>query len=83
MPKSFHLKQWVYVQFSTEESFTKCYIMRTVVENGFDAYEVKYENGDKEIVFTNSINRIVPCNPRKGRVIDYAKRRNRLLKLVK
>ena len=79
---SFHIKEWVYIQFGLDEPFNKCYIINTLEENGTDAYEVKWEDGSKEIALPNSIHRIIPVHQTKAKIIDFNKKRKKLLKLV-
>lgn len=76
-------KRWVYIQFSDDGPWMKAYIKRMTRECGFEAYEVAWENGNTEFVFVNSVHRVVEENPKKARVIDFNKRRKKVIRLVK
>jgi hypothetical protein len=82
IPRSHHKRQWVWIQFAEGEPWDKAYIRKVTMECSFPTYDVTWENGERELLFVGSVHRIRPVNPKKGKVIDFAKRRKKLLRIA-
>lgn len=75
-------KKWVFIQFSEDGFWNKAFIRKMCLECDFAAYDLAWEDGRTEIVFVGSVHRIVAEHPKKARIVDFVKRRKKLMKLV-
>ena len=82
IPKSRFKKRFVYIQFLEDGPWMKGFVRKVTMECGYEAYEVAWDDKRVELVFVSSVHRIVEENPVKARIIDFKKRRMKLIKLV-
>jgi hypothetical protein len=82
IPRSHFKGQWVWLQFSSEDAPAKAYVRKVTMECSNHCYDLTWESGDRELVFLASVFRIWPVHGKKGRVIDFAKRRAKRLRVI-
>lgn len=82
MAKTMFIGQWVWIYLTGQDHAEKVQIKKLIQEGGSDAYLVVHEDQTKEAIWVSSVHRIIPVHPKKGRLINFEKRRQKL-KLVK
>lgn len=82
IPRSNFKKQWVWLQWSMDDPWEKAFIRKVTMECGFPTYDLMWEDGTRELIFVGSVHRVKLVNPKKGKLIDFSKRRKKLLRLA-
>jgi len=81
--KSRFLKKWCFITLSGSEGYFKAFVEKVGLEADQPAYYVKYENGQKEVIFLSSVFRIWDANQKKATVIKFPLKIDNRLRLVK
>lgn len=81
--RSHYLGEWCYLTTLDSEHATKVKIEKIIKEVGNEAYVVVHTDGNRETIFANSVHRIYPVHQKKAKIIDFKKRREKRLKLVR
>ncbi len=82
IPKSNFKKQWVWILFSSDDEPKKAFIRKITMECSHHCYDLTWEDGDRELVFLQSVFRIYLVHPKKGKVINFEKRRLKRLRVI-
>ncbi len=81
--KSRFTKKWVCITLNGSDGHFKAYVEKVGLEANQEAYYVRYEDGQKEIIFLSSVFRIWSASDNKATVVDIKKYKEKKFKLIK